>query len=162
VERFELSAAVALWRGEEVLFMKRSAGSFSGGGWFLPGGHVEAGERPVDAAVREVFEEAGIVLDPAALSAADVMTYPHDGGTAHCIVYNALCPASAEPALNDEHVVARWYTPEAFVARFNDPAFLRERGVPEAAIALALEVARVVRGAARARGARLHAGSESL
>jgi 8-oxo-dGTP pyrophosphatase MutT (NUDIX family) len=155
VDRFELSAAVALWRGEEVLFMKRGSGSFSAGGWFLPGGHIEQGERPVDAAVREVFEETAIKLDPAALAAAEVMTYPHDGGTAHCIIYNAACPGGAEPTLNDEHVVARWYTPTAFIARFNDAAFLRERGVPEDGIALALEVARVLRGAVRARGATL-------
>jgi 8-oxo-dGTP diphosphatase len=154
MEGFELSASVALWRGDEVLFMKRSSGSFSGGGWFLPGGHVEAGERPAEAAVREVFEEAGIVLDAATLSPADVMTYDHDGGAAHCIIYNAVCPRDAELVLNDEHVVARWYTPAAFVARFNNPEFLREKGVPEDAITLAQEVARVVMGAARARGAR--------
>lgn len=33
-------------------------------GWDLPGGHVEAGETPEDAARREVYEEAGARLGP--------------------------------------------------------------------------------------------------
>jgi len=28
-------------------------------GWDIPGGHVEAGERPADALLREVYEETG-------------------------------------------------------------------------------------------------------
>ena len=149
---YELSAAVAIWRGGEVLFMKRGAGSFSSGGWFLPGGHIEGIERPAEAAAREVWEETGIVLGAGALALADVMSYAHDSSTAHCLIYNAHCPEGAEPVLNDEHLVARWYTPEAFIARFNDAETLRAKGVTEAAIGLAAEVARVVRTAGRARG----------
>lgn len=148
---FELTAAIALWRGEEVLVMKRAVG-FSAGGWFLPGGHLEGGERPAQAAVRELREETGIVLDPALLALADVMSYEHGGETAHCLVYNAACPPGAEALLNEEHAFARWMSPEAFTARFLDPAMLRSRGVDERGIALAEEVARTVRAAARARG----------
>ena len=34
--------------------------------WFQPGGHIDEGELPVDAAIREVYEETGFVctLDP--------------------------------------------------------------------------------------------------
>ena len=152
MDGFELTAAVALWRGDEVLVMKRAAG-FSSGGWFLPGGHLEAGERPDEAAARELREETGIVLEPAALSIASVMSYAHDGQTAHCLVYNAAAPPAAEAVLNEEHVVARWYTPAAFVARFMKPEMLASRGVDAAGIALAGEVARALFAAARARGA---------
>ncbi|MFN0096879.1 MAG: NUDIX hydrolase [Dehalococcoidia bacterium] len=151
MDGFELSASVALWRGAEILVMKRSGG-FASGGWFLPGGHVEPGERPAQAAARELREETGIVVEPDALAIADVMSYDHDGATAHTLVYNARCPDGAEPALNDEHVVARWYTPEAFIARFLDPETLAARAIPHAAIVLASEVARTIRAAARARG----------
>ena len=34
------------------------------GRWMLPGGVVDPGERPADAARRECWEEAGIVVDP--------------------------------------------------------------------------------------------------
>ncbi len=151
MEGFELSASIALWRGDELLLMKRGEG-FGGGGWFLPGGHVEAGERPAEAAVRELWEETRIVLEVDDLALADVMSYLRDGVMAHTLVYNALASEGVEPTLNDEHVAARWYTAEAAVGRFFDSGMLRGRGVPEDAITLAIEVGRVIRSAARARG----------
>jgi 8-oxo-dGTP pyrophosphatase MutT (NUDIX family) len=32
--------------------------------WFQPGGHIDEGESPVDAAIREVYEETGFVCNP--------------------------------------------------------------------------------------------------
>ncbi len=151
VDRFELGASVVLWRDDEILVMKRGLDGFGGGGWFIPGGHVEQGERPRDSAAREVFEETGIAIDPATLRLVDVMTYDGGFGTAHVLIYNGTCPPGAEPVINDEHLVWRWMTPEAYIARFLDSAMLRERGVPGEAISLAAEVARVVRSAAAAR-----------
>lgn len=148
--RFELSASVVLWRGDEILVMKRAPGGFSAGGWFIPGGHLEDGESPAEACARELFEETGIAIQPADLHLVDIMTYHTGGRTAHTIIYNGDCAAAIEAAINDEHLAARWMTPEAYIARFLDAAVLRERGVPEPAIALAEEVARVTRSAAQA------------
>ena len=147
---FELSAAVVLWRGDEVLVMKR-AGGFSSGGWFLPGGHLQRGERPADACARELREETGIEVDPASLRIVDVMTYDRDGTTAHCIIYNGDCAGATECVVNEEHYVAKWMAPEAYIARFLDGARLRSLGVPEDGVQLAAEVARVVRSAASRR-----------
>ena len=146
---YELSASVVLWRGEEILVMKR-AGGFASGGWFIPGGHVDPGERPVDACARELQEEAGIDIDAASLTIVDVMSYEAGGATAHTIIYNGRCPDGAEAVINEEHHVARWMTPEAYIARFLDGDRLRELGIPQPAIDLAAEVARVTRSAAAA------------
>lgn len=147
---FELSASVVLWRGDEILVMKR-AGGFSAGGWFIPGGHVEQGERPVEAAARELFEEAGISVEPESLQLVEIMSYETGAGTAHTVIYNGSCADAAEAAINNEHVYHRWMTPEAYVARFLDEEMLRARGAGEGAVTLANEVARVVRAAAAQR-----------
>lgn len=31
--------------------------------WFQPGGHIDEGEEPIQAAIREVFEETGVVCE---------------------------------------------------------------------------------------------------
>lgn len=147
---FELTASVVLWRGDEILVMKRATG-FSAGGWFLPGGHLEQGERPAEACVRELREETGIVVTAESLALVAAMTYEGDGGTAHSFIFAADCPPAAEPVIDAEHIYFRWMTPDAYIARFLDAAMLRERGVGPAGMALAAEVARVVRAAERAR-----------
>jgi 8-oxo-dGTP diphosphatase len=48
-----------IFRGEDVLLVVRGKGSYAGT-WSLPGGHIEAGERAADAALREVREETGV------------------------------------------------------------------------------------------------------
>lgn len=54
---------VALRRGREVLLMRRQSTGFFDGLFSLPGGHVEPGERVVDAACRELQEEVGVTVD---------------------------------------------------------------------------------------------------
>ncbi|MEU7802716.1 NUDIX domain-containing protein [Micromonospora arborensis] len=44
-----------------VVMVERSDGH----GWALPGGYVDPGEDPIDAAVRELGEETGLVVDRA-------------------------------------------------------------------------------------------------
>ncbi|MEU6860815.1 NUDIX domain-containing protein [Glycomyces sp. NPDC046736] len=53
---------------DAVLFIGRSALPERPARWFLPGGGIDAGERPVDAAVRELREETGLRLAPADLA----------------------------------------------------------------------------------------------
>ena len=42
--------------------------------WFQPGGHIDDGESPVDAAIREVYEETGFrcLLDSSSLDPLDI------------------------------------------------------------------------------------------
>ena len=43
-----------------VLFLKRNSEKIEGLRWGVPGGKLESGEKPVEAAIRELAEEAGI------------------------------------------------------------------------------------------------------
>ena len=53
-------AAAALVRAEgRILLVKSTEGK-----WMLPGGAVDPGETPADAARREAWEEAGVVVEP--------------------------------------------------------------------------------------------------
>jgi len=56
---------VILNKNNDVLLLRRSQLSPRPGGIDLPGGGVDAHESPEAAAIREVFEETGIVIDTA-------------------------------------------------------------------------------------------------
>ena len=65
-----LAASVIVMRDAplETLLLRRHGGaSFMPHAWVFPGGIVDRGETPQDAAVREAHEEAGIVLDSSSL-----------------------------------------------------------------------------------------------
>ena len=55
-----LGASACIWRGGQVLLIKR--GKSPGKGlWSLPGGKIETGEMAETAAVRELFEETQVI-----------------------------------------------------------------------------------------------------
>jgi A/G-specific adenine glycosylase len=61
-------AAALVWRGRHLLIARRPDEGLLGGLWEFPGGKVEPGETPAEAACREVREETGLrirVLGPA-------------------------------------------------------------------------------------------------
>ncbi len=50
------------------------------GNWTLPGGIIDPGEQPADAACREIYEETGVVAIPEVLTTISVsppITYPN-------------------------------------------------------------------------------------
>jgi 8-oxo-dGTP pyrophosphatase MutT (NUDIX family) len=53
-------AGVLIKVGDKVLLCKRVEYISRGGEWSIPGGQIENGETPIDAAVRELYEETNI------------------------------------------------------------------------------------------------------
>jgi 8-oxo-dGTP diphosphatase len=56
--RLHVVAAIFLYKNR-VLAFRRASQKPQGGLWEFPGGKVEAGEAPIDALKREIFEELG-------------------------------------------------------------------------------------------------------
>ena len=95
------AAGIMLIAGNEVLLLKRSDMGDMPGTWAFPGGKLEDGETPEEAALRESYEETG--LKPANLESID----SSDDGAVEYTTYLAKVD-KADPALNDEHTEFRW------------------------------------------------------
>lgn len=54
---------LVLRRDNEILLMRHQGSGYYDGWYSVPAGHVEAGELPLDALLRETKEELGITLD---------------------------------------------------------------------------------------------------
>ncbi len=72
-------AAVVVVDGSEVLLVERAVDPWAGE-WTIPGGHVETGESPREAAARELREETGLEVAPDRLAIAVGARLPEHGG----------------------------------------------------------------------------------
>lgn len=74
-ERLRAIVAVHLFlvRGDSVLLLRRANTGYEDGNYSVPAGHIEGGETPRAACVREAFEETGIRLAEPGLNLALVM-----------------------------------------------------------------------------------------
>lgn len=74
-QRFKLIPAVHLFlmRGDQVLLLLRENTGFQDGNYSVIAGHLDGGERVVDALIREAHEEAGITLQPHDIDMLGVM-----------------------------------------------------------------------------------------
>ena len=92
------AVAVTLLDGPRVLIAKRVPRGLNAGHWALPGGKVDPGEDAVTAALRELHEEAGLDLAPAAVAGLldDVVT----GSGFRITPVVVLAPPGARPVRN--------------------------------------------------------------
>ncbi|GMA33286.1 NUDIX domain-containing protein [Litorihabitans aurantiacus] len=95
-----------------VLLLHRDAGrTFYPGCWDLPGGHVEPGEEPARALVRELREEVGVIADVA--GDADLHVVDASGPEEMDLRMWVVRSWSGQPAnlAPDEHDDLRWVGP---------------------------------------------------
>jgi 8-oxo-dGTP pyrophosphatase MutT (NUDIX family) len=84
-------------------------------------GHIEVGERPEDAALREVREETGLLVER--LYNATVQSfYLHTAGAVMvAVVFAAVVRGDAVVRLGPEHVRHVWLESAAAMARYTWP-----------------------------------------
>lgn len=91
-------------KGQALLVRKRGTTAF-----MQPGGKIEPSEAPVHALVRELEEELGLVIDPAApvyLGSLKAPAANEPGHEVHCELFRVQTDAQVVPAAEIEE--ARW------------------------------------------------------
>jgi 8-oxo-dGTP diphosphatase len=107
-------AAALIGPDGRILLQKRRRDRVHGGLWEFPGGKVDPGEIPESALVREIAEELGIVLDPAALAPlafASDRALPPLPREPHLILLYGCRSWLGEPQCLDAQEIA-WFAPD--------------------------------------------------
>ena len=100
---------VAVLHGGRVLAARRPEQDGAPGGWEFPGGKVEPGERPEAAAVREVAEELGCVVEVTGWLDGEVPIGDPEAGLVLRVARARLVEGDPVP---HEHDAVRWLRPE--------------------------------------------------
>nr|WP_246416485.1 tRNA (adenosine(37)-N6)-threonylcarbamoyltransferase complex ATPase subunit type 1 TsaE [Nocardioides luti] len=77
--------------------------------WELPGGMIDEGESPREAAVREFREETGLVEAEVHFIGVGTVQLGHERRIEYAAVYRTELAAAGEPATNDEIDDFRWW-----------------------------------------------------
>ena len=120
----DVYAVRPLASGWRVLAARRAAGFTRAGAWETVHGTMEPGERPEDAAVREVGEETGLAIERL-YNVTCQPFYLHRFGTVQvAVVFCAFVREPADVRLGPEHDAHEWLSFEQAAQRFVWP---RER-----------------------------------
>ena len=98
---------VICFRGEDVLLIKRGTPPRKGE-WSIPGGRIEANETQRDAALRELFEETGIMAAIESKVATIDAQFENYNYRLHDYAARWI---SGEPQFGDDAVDARFVSP---------------------------------------------------
>src|SRR4051812_20094347 len=113
----------------ELLALRRGSHGRNAGSWETVHGTIEAGETPVQASLRELREETGLVPEKFYNLSRTEAFYQHRTDELALIpVFAAFVAPDATPKLSDEHDRAEWLTPKDAARRF---AWPRERRAVE-------------------------------
>jgi 8-oxo-dGTP pyrophosphatase MutT (NUDIX family) len=120
--------------GLRCLVLRRGAGGRCPGSWETVHGHIEEGERPWEAATRELEEETGLAPERLYnLSRVEAFYQHRKDEVALVPVFVAFVAAGAEVRLGAEHDAHGWLPPAEAGDRF---AWPRERRALEDALRL--------------------------
>lgn len=113
----------------EVLCLRRGPTGRSPGSWEAVHGHIDPGETPVAAALREIQEETGLKPERLySLSRAEAF-YRHSENEVVLIpVFAALVARNAKVKLSEEHDEHEWLRSQAARVRMSWPRIRREIG----------------------------------
>lgn len=118
----------------ECLVLRRGAGGRCPGSWEAVHGHIEEGESPAEAALRELREETGLVAERLYnLSRVETFYLHRLDALALVPVFVAFLPGDGTVTLSTEHDASAWLPVREAVTRL---AWPRERRALEDAVQL--------------------------
>jgi 8-oxo-dGTP pyrophosphatase MutT (NUDIX family) len=111
--KLSVGAAVAVVQADRLLLTRRS----DSGEWCMPGGGMDAGERPAETAEREVLEETGLVVRVTELLGVycnpDIVVVYPDGNRAQIVgVLFRAEQIAGTAGLSNEVTEVGWFTAE--------------------------------------------------
>lgn len=107
--------------GLRFLVLRRAVGTRCTGAWEVVHGRVESGERPEEAAIREVREETGLPVERLYNLTCQPF-YLHRLSTVQvAVVFVAFVSAGVEVQLSPEHDMGEWFAPDEAMARLSWP-----------------------------------------
>lgn len=115
VETAKLIVSAVIRRGDKVLVFEE-ANDDGVMRYNLPGGHVEPGETPIEALVREVMEETGLVAKPRAFLQLVANTWSKN----HSVLMCFSVQANDDDVRPETGTVVRWMTAAEVAAIPND------------------------------------------
>jgi dATP pyrophosphohydrolase len=104
-----------------VLLLQRREGTRCPGSWETVHGHIERGESPETAAVREVREETGLAVERLYNVTVQPFYLHRYGAIQLAVVFAAFVAESSQVALGTEHQQAEWLTVDEALARYTWP-----------------------------------------
>lgn len=101
------ASLVVLWDcGESLMVHNRFRHA-----WELPGGAIDPGESPAQAAVRELAEESGQVAERIELAGVAVSWYAPAARLERLAIYRGTVGERMPFVANDEMVASQWWDP---------------------------------------------------
>jgi 8-oxo-dGTP diphosphatase len=101
-----ITAFAFVERSRCYLVLERGREPYSGR-WELPGGFVEAGERPDETVRREIYEETGLRVEPPSILGAYRSRYGDNGKWTVDVAFHCRAP-TGELRLSAENADAAW------------------------------------------------------
>ena len=109
-------------RSYDILCLRRAKDTRCAGTWETVHGHINDGEKPADAARRELLEETGLVPDRLYNLSRVESFYLHKTDEIALIpVFAAIVPRTSTISLSAEHDEFAWLAPEGATRRFAWP-----------------------------------------
>lgn len=102
----------------EVLVLKRHSESHEGETWGLIGGKIDDGEKPVESAVRECFEEIGVQIENEDLELFKKYVWEREDANIDFEVFKYKAKTDFKIELDqNENTEYAWFKPEELYSR---------------------------------------------